>query len=93
MKSSPYFIVVYDDNECLYIPHGWDADCAGAIAGTGRPVVLFKTRFEARRAILISERFAKLQSARGKPFNDDFTSGKKNVKIVPCVEALPASAA
>lgn len=46
-----------------------------------------KTRFDARRAILISTRLAKLQSAQGNPFNTDFTDNIKYVKVVPCVEA------
>lgn len=90
MKSSPYFIVIFDDGMGASWPMGWDSDCIGALCAI-HPPVLFKTRIDARRAILISTRFAKLQSAQGKPFNTDFTDGIKYVKVVPCVEASTQS--
>lgn len=80
------FIVVYDDEDSLCIPMSFDPDCCGALTSNYRdiPVAAFKTHKEAKTAIRISVAFTKLQLAQGLPANDDFLSGLKNIKVVPC---------
>lgn len=80
------FIVVYDDNDCLCLPMGWDDDCAGALCSpTGDRVALFASREAARKAIDISAKFAALCRAQGKPANDDFIgTARKNVRVLAC---------
>lgn len=78
------FIVVFDNNDGICVPMGWDEDCDGAIEGAWtKPVAMFETRADARKAINISAAAAKLAIAQGKPANDDFTTGRKHLKIVP----------
>ena len=82
------FMVIYNDDDCLKLPMGFDNDCEGAIcvgADCG-PFALFPNRKAARRAISISTRFALLRREQGKPVNEDFIGDcLKNVKIIPCV--------
>lgn len=81
------FIVLYDDeNGGLVIPYGWSDDCEGAVEPFSQSVALFETRKLANQAITISRRFAELQKAQGKPFNTDFTEGRKFLRIVPATE-------
>jgi hypothetical protein len=77
------FIVVYDDQDCLCCPMGWNPECEGAIEVDGGPVAMFDDRKAAQKAVAISVRFAELLKAQGKPANDDFLSGKKHIKIRP----------
>lgn len=78
------FIIVYDDEQGLTIPFGWDSDCDGAVECNSGVVALFKTRGEARQAIRISSRYAALCEAQGKITNADFSGAAlKNVKILP----------
>lgn len=80
------FIVLYDDEDALCVPLGFDPDCKGALCCRlgNSPVAAFRTRKEARTAIRISVAFAKLNHAQGLPANDDFLSFRKNIKVVPC---------
>ena len=83
------FIVVYDDEDCVHAPYGWCNKCPGAIesAGLDEPVALFRTRADAKKAITISVRWARLCEAKGEQVNVDFTEEIKNVKIRPlCLE-------
>lgn len=83
-----HFIVVFDDEQQLCIPMGWDADCRGALCvHTGGPVALFESKAAARLAIRISTAYAKLCQVQGKPVNEDFLSGIKCVKVIPCEAA------
>ena len=77
------FIVIYDDEQGLTTPMGWDDDCEGAICAFGDHVATFPTRQAARHAITISRRFAQLNEAQGKPVNTDFTVGYSSLKIIP----------
>ncbi|MGV3485371.1 MAG: hypothetical protein ACO1RT_13210 [Planctomycetaceae bacterium] len=76
-------IVVYDDDGAICAPYSLDEECEGAIALTDGPVALFPDREAARKAITISRRYAELLESQGKPFSDDFTTYRKNVKIRP----------
>lgn len=77
------FIVIYDDQMGLCIPYGWDETCEGALATSSEDVALFETRKLANTAITISRKFADLQKAQGKAFNNDFSDSRKMIRIVP----------
>lgn len=84
------FIVVYNDDDCLCLPMGWDKDCDGALSTIvgGGPVVLFSDRAAARKAIDVSAKYAALCKAQGKPASEHFLGEcRKHVRIVPCVAA------
>ncbi len=80
------FIVVWDDEQGVCVPMGFDDACAGAIASaySGAKVALFPSRKAARKAIDISAKFAALLRTQGKPENTDFTEGRKNLRIKEC---------
>lgn len=81
------FIVVYDDECGVFLPYGWDEDCAGALA-LAVPIVVFPTRAAARKAITISAQYARLCKAQGVAAMDDFLPpDRSRVKIVPVVAA------
>lgn len=83
-KNKPVgYMVLYNDNGGLVFPYGQDPDCAGAITGDDDAPILFGTRAAARRAVTISERYARLCVAQGTPANEDFTTGRKSIRIVP----------
>lgn len=83
-KQSDGFIVVYDDEQGLCVPFGWDDDCDGALCCDTQQVAVFATRQAAREAIEISKRFNALLAAQRKPVNTDFRGPTaKYVKIVP----------
>lgn len=77
------FIVVFDDEQGLCVPMGWDTDCDGAVCACHDSVALFPDRTAARKAIRVSTAFAKLCVEQGVPANDDFTTGRKNLRILP----------
>ena len=80
-------MVVFDDEQGVCAPMGWDAECPGALCSAGvLPAVLFPSRKEARAAIKVSVAFARLCQAQGRPVNEDFTVGLKCVRLRP-VEA------
>lgn len=79
------FIVVWDDQQGVCAPLGWDEDCEGAICCDGDSVAIFASRKAARKAIDISAKFAALCKAQGRPANDDFIGeGKRNLRVIPC---------
>ena len=81
------FIIVWDDEQGLVVPMGFNRDCAGAVCAIGNKdkVALFTDRQAARRAIDISAKFAALCKAQGKPANDDFLGEcRKNLRVVEC---------
>lgn len=86
MKTKPSaFVVLYDDHDLLRYPYCWDPDCLGSLYGLSEgTVALFETRKQAQQAIRISARYAALCQAQGKPVNEDFTTGLKNICVVPC---------
>lgn len=86
------FIVIYDDEGGLCAPMAWDDACEGALTGQcGKaPVATFSTRVAARQAIKVSACYARLQEAQGKPFNTDFTTYRKCLKVLPLAPARPA---
>lgn len=77
------FIVVFDDDQGMCVPMGWDADCEGAVCATSSRVALFPTRAAARQAIRISTAWARLRKAQGRPENTDFTDALACVKVLP----------
>ena len=84
------YMVFYDDQDCLYFPLVWDADCEGALCSSSAAVstpVIFPDRRSAQQAITISAAFARLREAQGLPANTDFTTSRKNVVIRKCVLA------
>ena len=85
MKTTKY-IVMYDANDGICIPQGWDEDCEGALCCSNKPVI-FTNHKDAKTAIAISVAFAKLRKAQGKPENEDYLGNYlKNIKIAPCEE-------
>jgi hypothetical protein len=79
------FIVLWDDQQGVNCPMGWDADCAGAICCMNDSVAIFSDRKAARKAIAISTKYALLCRAQGKPVNLDFLGEcRKNLRVVPC---------
>jgi hypothetical protein len=77
------YMVEYNDDD-LHIPMTWDPDCAGALCCVGadnEPVATFATRADARSAIRVSTCFATLCRAQGKPYNVDFLTHLKNIRI------------
>lgn len=75
-------IVVWEDGGGVIAPMGWDESCEGAICWSKSEIVVFDSPKKARQAIRISELWNRTLHAQGKPFNDDFVGGKKNLKIV-----------
>ena len=91
MSAPKLFLVTWDDHQGCCAIMCRDTDCEGAICAMGDKPALFTSRAAARRAIRISTKFAELQIEQGKPANDDFLGGRKNLRILPCetVEATP----
>lgn len=86
MPSVRYFIVVFDDENGLCVPFGWDYECKGAICCNSGKVSLFLDRKSARRAIDISAKFAALRKSQGIPENTDFSPAcRKSIRIMECV--------
>lgn len=44
-----HFIVLWDDEQGVYCPMGWDEDCAGAICCLNKSVAIFQSRSAATR--------------------------------------------
>lgn len=84
--STTHFIVVFDDEQGLCCPMGWDPACDGALSATASNVAIFESRGDARSAIRVSKAFAHLCEAQGKPVNTDFTEAISNVKVLTCVQ-------
>lgn len=77
-------IVVFDDEQGVCSPYGFDDHCEGAICSSNGPVAFFADRAEAQKAIKISVKFAELRKAQGKPANEDFLGDcRKCIKIRP----------
>lgn len=83
------YIVLFDTEDGICSPMGWDSDCEGAICCWSGSVAVFDSRKTARKAIAISQRFQQLCAAQGKPSNTDFALPHRNLlKIVPLEAAL-----
>lgn len=84
MAAADGYIVIYDDDQGLTVPFGWDSECDGALCAVGGrgQVALFGDRKAASNAIAISTHWSKLQRARGLVHNNDFTDGAKHIRIV-----------
>lgn len=83
-----FYIVVFDDEQGLCVPYGFDADCEGALCATGGDVALFADRKQAQQAIRISTKYAELCKAQGIPENTDFLGeSRKCVKIRAAVSS------
>jgi hypothetical protein len=78
------FIVVFDDEQSICSPMGWDADCEGALTGYTGAVAVFESRADARRAIAVSRAYMRLCEAQGKPTNSDWRTG-----CAHCIKVLP----
>jgi hypothetical protein len=75
-------IVVFDDEQGICAPFGWDEDCEGAICCSSKPVV-FANRRLARQAITVSRRWAALRKAQGQTSNADFEPGcSDSIKVL-----------
>jgi hypothetical protein len=84
VAKATQFIVIYDDDQGMACPMGWDADTDGAICCFDQAVAVFPTRADARKAIRISTAAAKLAQAQGKPVNTDFLGADlKKLRVVP----------
>ena len=86
-NKTTFYLVVYNENDCICLPMKRDEDCDGAlcVGDDSDEIAAFATHAEAKKAIEISKRFYSLRRAQGKPANDDFD--KKNlgkVKIMCC---------
>ncbi|MBC2594899.1 hypothetical protein H5P28_11585 [Ruficoccus amylovorans] len=83
-KSGPC-MVIFNDNQGLCDPYGWDRECKGALTSYDKdtPPVVFPNRQQARKAITVSRRYAELQTAQGEPANTDFIEAVRCIKIVP----------
>jgi len=80
------FIVVFDDEQGLCVPLGWDGECRGAICCNQGKVALFPDRNSARRAINISAKFAALRKSQGIPENTDFSPEcRKSIRVMECM--------
>lgn len=78
------FIVVFDDEQGLCRPMGWDPECEGALEGCDSEVAFFPDKAAAKTAVMISRRFALLRKAQGKVTNDDWLPVCAScIKIVP----------
>lgn len=85
MAKADGYIVVFNNQEGIEAPYGWDRECEGALEYI-EPVVVFPDRKAAQRAIRISVAKARLEKEQGRPANDDFLPPyRKHVKIIPVV--------
>ena len=83
------YIVVWDDEQGVCVPMGFDSECEGAIEAIGKndAVAYFSDKPAARKAIDISAKNAALRKAQGKSANDDFLgTSRKHLHIVECRE-------
>ncbi len=82
----PDCIILYDDQNSLVCPYGWDDDCDGAVACIigKQAVAVFPDHKAARKAIAISTAWARLNKELGKPACEDFTDPmfRKFIRIV-----------
>jgi hypothetical protein len=85
-KPVGYMVFYIDEDNGVSMPMGPDPECAGALEGSEEKPLLFKDKGGARRSITISERNARLRQAQEVPANDDFTTGRKKIRIVPVYE-------
>lgn len=74
-------IVVFDDEQGLCCPYGFDEDCEGALCAD-KHVVVFPNRKAARAAIAISKKWAELCKLQGLSHNDDFTECMSCIKVI-----------
>ena len=77
------FIVIYDDGYGICLPFGWNSECKGALEAFTEKAALFPDRRSARRAISISTKWALLRKAQGCEENEDFTTGRKHLRVIP----------
>jgi len=81
------FIVVFEQEEnATCYPMGRDPKCEGALQADSQKPVVFASRKAARTAIRVSTCNAHLREAQGKPVNEDFTTLKHNLRIVPLIQ-------
>jgi hypothetical protein len=83
-KAKPAgWMVLFDDEMGVCVPMGPDSDCEGAICASNEPL-LFPSREAAKKAVIISGRWANLNKAQGKPAIEDFLPPSlKYIKIIP----------
>lgn len=86
-KKPAGYMVFFNDLGGLCIPMGADPGCEGALQADDDAPLLFASRPGARKAITISERWNRLLEAQGKRSNDDFTTHKARLHIVPVYPA------
>ncbi len=81
-----HYVVLWDDEQGVCCPMGWDEDCEGSLCCINKTIAIFDSRKAARKAINISAKYSHLCLAQGKPVNLDFVGkARKNLRIVECV--------
>jgi hypothetical protein len=83
------FIICFDDQCGFTVPMGWDKSCAGAVCCISEKdeVVMFADKPAARKALLISGLWARLQKEQGIPCCEEFLGKQRDLRIVPVVFA------
>lgn len=83
-QNQKQFLVLYDDENGITCPMMRDTDCDGALCAWCSPnkIAMFRTRAAARKAIVISTKYAELMKSQGKPENTEFTKFRKFIRIV-----------
>lgn len=86
MSDKPeFFMVIFDPDE-MSVPMAWNGDCEGALCclgGNDNTVALFTSRKAARAAIDVSAKWNALLKAQSKPYNDDFSTWRHKLSVVP----------
>lgn len=86
-NTAQFFIVIYDDDDCIKIPMSLDKECEGALSCStdDETAAAFVDLKAAKQAIRISTAYARLCKAQGKVANEDFLPPCiKHVKIMKC---------
>ena len=87
-----HYVVLWDDEQGVYCPMGWDDDCEGGLCCIQKTIATFDSRKAARKAINISAKFAQLRLAQDLPVNLDFIgAARKNLRIVECVPNISST--
>lgn len=90
-KRLGYIVLYAMETDYLFFLMG-ASDIEGGLQACPEAPLIFPTREDAQRAIRIQAAAEKLNAVQGKPTNDDFLGGRKQLKIVPVYAAeLPGT--